>query len=100
MSHGFGRVGWNPTLRGEGGDPGQDGVAQEPESWDSRTANLLKAELKRKGVTYTQLFEKLAAMGITETEVNIANRSSRGKFGARFVLQCLSAIGATDLLLD
>ena len=65
----------------------------DPESWDARTANLLKAELKRKGVTYAQLVEKLASMGIAEKEVNIANKLSRGKFSATFMLQCLSAIG-------
>ncbi len=71
----------------------------DPDSWDARTANLLKAELKRKGVTYAQLVEKLAAMGISEKEVNIANKLSRGKFSATFMLQCLGAIGATDLRL-
>ena len=66
---------------------------------DARTANLLKAELKRKGVTYSQLVEKLGSMGISEKEVNIANKLSRGKFSATFLLQCLSAIGAQDLRL-
>ena len=65
----------------------------DPESWDAKTANLLKSELKRKGVTYAQLVEKLASMGIAEKEVNIANKLSRGKFSATFMLQCLSAIG-------
>ena len=71
----------------------------DPESWDARTANLLKAELKRKGVTYSQLVEKLSSMGISEKEVNIANKLSRGKFSATFLLQCLNAIGAQDLRL-
>jgi hypothetical protein len=71
----------------------------DSESWDARTANLLKAELKRKGVTYAELVEKLAAIGIVEKEVNIANKLSRGKFSAAFMLQCLSAIGVTDLRL-
>lgn len=71
----------------------------DPESWDARTANLLKSELKRKGVTYGQLVTKLAAMGIDEKEVNIANKLSRGKFSATFMLQCLSAIGAQELRL-
>ena len=71
----------------------------DPDSWDAKTANLLKAELKRKGVTYAQLVEKLAAMGIDEKEVNIANKLSRGKFSATFMLQCLNAIGVTDLRL-
>ena len=69
----------------------------DPETWDAKTANLLKAELKRKGVTYAQLVARLAAMGITEKEVNIANKLSRGKFSATFMLQCLQAIGCENL---
>ena len=72
----------------------------DPDTWDAKTANLLKAELKRKGVTYAQLVEKLAAMGITEKEVNVANKLSRGKFSATFMLQCLNALGVTALHLD
>ena len=59
--------------------------------WETRAANLLKAELKRKGVTYAQLVEKLAAIGVDEKEVNIRNKLSRGKFTAAFLLQCLTA---------
>jgi 3-mercaptopyruvate sulfurtransferase SseA len=67
--------------------------------WDAKAGNLLKAELKRKGVTYAQLVEKLAAIGISEKEVNVANKLSRGKFSAAFLLQCLTAIGISDLRL-
>ncbi|MEW9919470.1 DUF6471 domain-containing protein [Marimonas sp. MJW-29] len=68
--------------------------------WETQAANILKAELKRKGVTYAQLVEKLGAIGISEKEVNVRNKLSRGKFSAAFMLQCLTAIGATDLRLD
>jgi len=67
--------------------------------WEAKAANLLKAELKRKGVTYAQLVEKLAEMGISEKEVNVRNKLSRGKFTAAFFLQCLSAIEVQDLRL-
>ena len=67
--------------------------------WESKAANLLKAELKRKGVTYAQLVERLAEIGISEKEVNVANKLSRGKFSAAFMLQCLNSIGVTDLRL-
>lgn len=67
--------------------------------WEKQAANLLKSELKRKGVTYAQLVEKLDAIGIGEKEVNVANKLSRGKFSAAFMLQCLNSIGATDLRL-
>jgi len=71
----------------------------EHTDWEAKAANLLKAELKRKGVTYAQLVEKLAAVGISEKEVNVRNKLSRGKFTAAFMLQCLSSIGVTDLRL-
>jgi len=56
--------------------------------WEAKAANLLKAELKRYGMTYAQLSEK-----IDEKEVNIRNKLSRGKFTAAFLLSALSAIG-------
>ena len=68
--------------------------------WERQAANLLKSELKRKGVTYAHLVEKLGAIGINEKEVNVANKLSRGKFSAAFMLQCLTAIGSNTLRLD
>ena len=68
-------------------------------SGESDKANLLKSELKRKGVTYAQLVEKLEAIGISEKEANVANKLSRGKFSAAFMLVCLKAIGADSLHL-
>ena len=58
--------------------------------WETKSANLLKAELKRKGVTYAQLAELIG-----EKEVNIRNKLSRGKFSAAFLLASLSAIGVS-----
>lgn len=68
--------------------------------WEARAKGLLKAELKRRGVSYAQLVDKLAAIGVTETEPNIRNKLARGKFTAVFMLQCLSAIGANHINLD
>jgi hypothetical protein len=67
--------------------------------WEDKAANLLKAELKRRGVTYGQLVERLAALGVTEDERNVRNKLSRGKFTAAYLLQCLEAIGSTSLQL-
>ncbi|MBZ9908704.1 DUF6471 domain-containing protein [Mesorhizobium sp. BR115XR7A] len=67
---------------------------------ERRAKNLLKAELKRKGLTYAQLAEKLATMDIHETERNLNNKISRGGFSAAFLLQCLTAVGTTTLRLD
>ena len=72
----------------------------EQNEWEMQAANLLKSELKRKGVTYAQLVEKLDAIGISEKEVNVANKLSRGKFSAAFMLACLKAIKSETLHLD
>lgn len=72
----------------------------ETTEWEAKAKGLLKAELKRKGVTYAQLVEKLAAVGIQETEPNIRNKLARGKFTAAFMLACLGAIGSQQLHLD
>ena len=66
---------------------------------DVKAANLLKAELKRKGVTYAQLVEKLADIGVQENERNLNNRISRGEFSAAFLLQCLTVISANSITL-
>jgi len=65
--------------------------------YEERAKNLLKAEIKRKGLTYADLAEKLTSMGIPETERNLNNKISRGGFTAAFLLQCLEAIGAREL---
>ena len=60
----------------------------EKTDWEAFAANMLKAELKRKGVTYAQLADLIG-----DKEVNIRNKLSRGKFTAAFLLQCLDSIG-------
>ncbi|MCP3056979.1 DUF6471 domain-containing protein [Aurantimonas marianensis] len=72
----------------------------ERTDWEARVANILKAELKRKGVTYAQLVEKLAAIGVEEKEVNVRNKLSRGKFTAAFMAACYEAIGSETIRLD
>ena len=68
--------------------------------FETRAKNLLKAELKRRGVTYAGLAEKLAGIGVSENERNLNNKISRGGFTAAFLLQCLTAIETKDLRID
>ena len=65
----------------------------ERTDWEAKVANLLKAELKRRGVTYARLVERLAEIGVDEKEVNIRNKLARGKFSAVFL------IGSCKLLM-
>jgi hypothetical protein len=68
--------------------------------WETKVKGLLKGELKRRGVTYAQLVDKLSAIGVSETEPNVRNKLARGKFTAVFLIQCLEAIGASSLRLS
>lgn len=67
--------------------------------YESRAKNLLKGELKRRGITYAQLAERLAERGVDENERNLNNKISRGGFSAAFMILCLESIGCLDLRL-
>lgn len=62
--------------------------------WESKAANILKAELKRQGVTYAQLAELIG-----DKEPNVRNKLSRGKFSAAYMLQCMVSIGVSEVRL-
>ena len=72
----------------------------EEVQWEKRVSGMLKAELKRRGVTYAQLAGKLADIGVMDSEPNIRNKLARGKFTAVFLVQCLEAIGTSSLRLS
>lgn len=63
------------------------------QAFEAKVKNLLKGELKRRGITYAQLAAKLADIGVQETERNLNNKISRGGFTAAFLVECLEAIG-------
>lgn len=67
--------------------------------WQAQVKGLLKAELKRRNVSYADLADKLAAVGVSDNERNIANKIARGSFTAVFLVQCLEAIGAKTVQL-
>lgn len=66
---------------------------------EARAKNLLKGALRSRAAIYAQLAERLAAMGIPETERNLANKISRDGFSAAFLIQCLTNFGASSLPL-
>lgn len=68
--------------------------------FETRAKNLLKGELKRRGVTYAQLAEKLSGIGVQENERNLNNKISRGGFTAAFLIQCLVSIGTDKIIID
>lgn len=70
------------------------------DEWADHAKRLVRTEMVRRGVSYEGLAERLAALGVHDTPVNMRNKISRGKFMAVFLLQCLEALGCKTLSLD
>src|SRR5438094_710549 len=61
--------------------PDRRGKAVKSEDeWADDVKRLLRAEMTRRGVTYDDLAEKLAEIGVIDSSVNIRNKVARGRF--------------------
>ena len=76
------------------------GMMKTEAEWAEDVKRLLRAEMTRRGVTYDELAERLAAIGIEDTAVNLRNRVARGRFSAVFLVQCLAAMGVHLLRIE
>ena len=68
--------------------------------WAEDVRRLLRAEMARRGITYQDLTERLAAIGVQDTSGNLRNKVARGRFSAAFLVQCLNAMGVRTLRLS
>ncbi len=68
------------------------GIAATEKELASKASRFLKAEMKRAGVTYAHLAEKLKEHGLEETEASITSKLSRGTFAATFFLAVVAAL--------
>lgn len=75
-------------------------MSAKSRDWQARVKGLLKAELKRRDLSYRDLAEHLAAIGVKDEERNISNKIGRGRFTAVFFVQCMEAIGCKVIHLD
>jgi hypothetical protein len=75
-------------------------MAAKRKDWVAQVKGILKAELKRRSLSYADLAEKLAAVGVKDSERNISNKISRGTFTAIWFVQCLEAIGCKTIHLE
>ena len=57
-----------------------------------RTARFLKADMRRAGVTYSELARRLKEHGLKETQASISSKLARGRFTATFVLAIVAAL--------
>lgn len=68
--------------------------------YEEQAKNILKGELKRRGITYAALAEKLKERGAHDSERNLANKISRGSFTAAFFMMCMDVIGVRQVSLE
>jgi urease accessory protein UreF len=76
------------------------GIAATEKELAGKASRFLKAEMKRAGVTYAQLAERLKDHGLEETEASIASKLARGTFAATFLLAVVAALGMEGLQLE
>ena len=66
-----------------------------------RTARFIKAELKRAGLTYDDLAERLGRHGVKgETRNSVTSKLARGTFPATFFVASLAALEKEGMRLE
>ena len=69
------------------------GYAKNEAELQDRISRFLKAELKRAGLTYGKLADRLGKHGLKgETEASVKNKLLRGSFAATFLLATIAAL--------
>lgn len=68
--------------------------------WADKARQFLKAELKRRSVSYKELAERLRVHGLEETESGIASKLSRGSFAVTFFLATLAVLEMEGVRLE
>jgi hypothetical protein len=70
------------------------------DDWKLRAKQLIRAEMKRRSLSYADLATRMQGLGLTANERTLANKIAVGGFSAAFFLQCMEAIGVRALHLD
>jgi hypothetical protein len=83
-------------------NPRMNTDAKQPTTtWEKEAARILRGELARFGLDKPKdLRAKLAELGVLETERNLTNKISRGKFSFVFFLQCMYAAGVASVRVE
>lgn len=61
---------------------------------------FVRAQMAQQGLSYADLQQRLAAVGVEENERNLRNKVMRGTFNAAFWIQCLVALGVRSIPLE
>jgi Domain of unknown function (DUF6471) len=70
------------------------------DEWNEMATKVLKAELARAGVNYEELIKRLKDQGSDETYKGLSAKINRGTFSFTFFIQCMTALGKTEIRLD
>jgi hypothetical protein len=68
------------------------GMTEREKEWAGKASRFIKTELKRAGVSYKKLAERLNAHGMEETEGSIGAKLARGTFAVTFFLAVLTVL--------
>src|ERR1700686_3138192 len=68
------------------------GLTEREKEYGSKASRFLKAELKRAGIGYKELAERLNAHGLEESETSITGKLARGTFAASFFLAVIAVL--------
>jgi len=75
-------------------------VTDKEKEWGAKASRFLKAELKRAGVGYKELADRLNAHGLDETETSITGKLARGAFAVSFFLAVLTVLEMEGVRLE
>lgn len=75
-------------------------MAATDKDWAELARRHIQAELKRAGVSYAELAERLTDMSLPETEGSVTVKINRGAFPAWWLFAAMRAIGARTLQLE
>jgi urease accessory protein UreF len=67
-------------------------VTEREKEWAVKASRFIRAEVKRAGIGYRELAERLNAHGLQETEDSISAKLSRGTFAVTFFLAVLAVL--------
>lgn len=68
--------------------------------WSKIVTKIIKVELAKRGVDYPTLVKKLHEINIDISVEDLRGRMSRGTFSAALFVQCLRALGVSNLPIE
>lgn len=75
-------------------------MSEDKAYWSKIVTKIIKAELAKRDIDYPTLVTKLGEIDVNISVEDLRGRMSRGTFSAALFVQCLRAIGVTNLPIE